>query len=131
VPDVTKATTDPVGHPWAPGRPIVTLIVTVVLFGRIAVIPVLVPAVFRHNTVPAGSLPSTAWSVTSKTVPAGHAPGIGVGVGVGVGVAVGVGVGVAVGVGVGTTVGVGVGITVGVGVCVCGGLSLWSANPVT
>ena len=43
VPDVTKATTDPVGHPWAPGRPIVTLIVIVVLFGRIAVIPVLVP----------------------------------------------------------------------------------------
>ena len=34
------------------------------------------------------------------------------------------------GVGVGT-VGVGVGTTVGVGVCVCGGLSLWSANPVT
>jgi len=106
VPDVTKATTDPVGHPWAPGRPIVTLIVTVVLFGRIAVIPVLVPAVFRHNTVPAGSLPSTAWSVTSKTVPVGQAIGIGVGVGVAVGV--GVGVGVAVGVGVGTTVGVGV-----------------------
>ena len=123
MPDVTKATTDPVGHPWAPGRPIVTLIVTVVLFGRIAVIPVLVPAVFRHNTVPAGSLPSTAWSVTSKTVPVGQAIGIGVGVGVGCWCwsscwsAVGVGVGIR--------------STVGVGVCVCGRLSLWSANPVT
>jgi hypothetical protein len=121
VPDVTKATTDPVGHvPWGPGRPIVTVTVAVAP-GMMAVIPVLVPAVFRHNTVPAGSLPSAAWSVTSKTVPSGQPVGIGVGVGVAVGV--GVGVGVAVGVGVGTTV--------GVGVCVCGGLSLWSANPVT
>ena len=73
--------------------------------GGIAIIPVLVPADIRHNTVPSSKPgnppfdPSPTWSVTSKTVPVPHSPGVGVGVAVG------------------TTVGVGVGITVGVGVC--------------
>jgi hypothetical protein len=57
--------------------------------GTIAVIPRLVPAVVRHNTVPIGkSPPIRAW-VTSKIVPVGQAPGIGldgrVDVGVGLG----------------------------------------------
>jgi hypothetical protein len=66
VPDVTNATTDPVGHvPWGPGRLIVTVTVVVPPAGRIAVIPVLTPAVVIHNTVPAGKVPSAAWSVTS------------------------------------------------------------------
>lgn len=80
MPDVTAAATDGAAHaPFMDGE---------IIASRVTVPPVTItvmselrPAVFRHNTAPAGSssVSSAAWSVTSKTVPAGQAVGIGVG----------------------------------------------------
>ena len=115
----------------APGRPIVTVTVTVVLPGRIAVIPVLSASCIQTQYCSCWEIAEHGLECYIKDSTCRTASRywrwcwscwIAVGVGVGVGVAVGVGV---------STVGVGVGTTVGVGVCVCGGLSLWSANPVT
>jgi hypothetical protein len=129
LPDVTVAATDGAEHaPFTAGWETVKALSLL----HYQWVGLLLPTPFRpttcrHYTAPTGVFTSGAWRVTSKSVPAGQAPGIVVGVGVGfvvgvgVGFVVGVGVGFVVGVGVGFVVGVGVGFVVGitVGVCVC------------
>jgi hypothetical protein len=63
VPDVTAAATNGAAHPPDPfSADTITLSILVSPVGRIATITVLSPDDCRHNTVPAGRVPSAAWS---------------------------------------------------------------------